>query len=326
MAAPIRWRGYGFAVAAVLLAFVARMGLEPLLHGGHPYLPFYPVVLVSAYVLGRGPAICAAVLAGGLAYWSFAEPAFGLAAGADVLTPLLFFAVTCGTGIYLITALTQALERLAADQGRLRAAADAHAGLFQELQARMGHHMSLVAGVLSLQARGEPDPEVLALLRKAGARSELIARAHREVSGDTAGSVEFVGFATALAQGVCRETQQAYACVRIAGAPVTVPIETATSIGVALAEALTWILKRGPTGVLEVRLLQAPGRLCLTITHTGEVGAEIISLAPAAYMFRAMVEQLGAQVETIAEDAPGLALSVPLTVADALRPPETTLH
>ena len=321
-----RARGYGLAVGAAVLAYGARLLLEPLLQGAHPYLLFYPVVLVVAYGLGRGPAIAAAALSGCLAFWSFAAPAFGVSLQPGVLTPLLFFAVTCATGVYLITALTRALDGLAADQGRLLALADAHAGLFRDLQARLGHHMSLVAGVLSLQARGEPDPEILALLRKAGERSQLIARAHREVLGEPAGRVDFTAFATALARSVCVETRQAYDRVQVAGQPVELPLETATSIGVALAETLTWILQRKPTGVLRVRLALEAGKLRLEVTHTGDVGGEIVALAPAAYMFRAMVEQLGAQVEPIADGAPGLELSIPLRVADPLRAPDATLH
>lgn len=324
--APLRWRDYLFAFGAVILAYGARLLLEPVLQGEHPYLLFYPVVLVAAHVLGRGPSVFAALLSGALAYWSFAEPAFGLGAGAEVLTPLLFFGVTCGTGIYLITALARALDRLAADQGRLLAAADAHAGLFKDLQARLGHHMSLVAGVLSFQARGEPDPEILALLRKAGERSLLIAKAHREAQGEGAPTVEFVGFASALARGVCGETRQAQERVVVEGAPIELPLETATSIGVALAETLSWILKRKPSGVLNVRLGATAGRLRVTVTHTGEVGAEVVALAPAAYMFRAMVEQLGAQVDVLGEGEPGLELSIPVGVSDQLRTPEATLH
>ncbi|MBU2153288.1 MAG: DUF4118 domain-containing protein [Alphaproteobacteria bacterium] len=320
-----RWRNYALAVGAAALAYGARLLLEPVLQGNHPYLLFYPVVLVAAYVLGRGPAIVAAALSGCLAFWSFADPAFSLGLRAGVVTPLLFFALTCGTGVYLITALTRALNGLAADQGRLLALADAHAGLFRDLQGRLGHHMSLVAGVLSLQARGEPDPEILALLRKAGERSQLIAQAHREVLGAPAGQVDFTAFATALARGVCGETRQTYDRVQVEGRPVELPLETATSIGVALAETLTWILNRKPTGVLHVRLALEAGRLRLAVTHTGEVGGEIVALAPAAYMFRAMVEQLGAQVEPIADGTPGLALSIPVPVPD-LRAPDATLH
>lgn len=321
------WRTYGVVIAAVLAAYGLRMLLEPILETNHPYVLFYPVVLVAAYACGRGPAAAAAVLSAALGFWTFADPSFGMGRGAATLTPLLFFIITCIVGVYLITALTAALGRLAVDQGRLQAVADAHADLFNDLQSRIGHHMSLVAGVLSLQARGEPDPEVLMLLRKAGERSELIARVHREATGAPSARIDFAEFARALARIACRETGQSLDRVEIEAPAVLVPVEVATSLGVALAECLTWILNRKPRGVLRIRMEIESDALKVWLGHTGDVGSEVVALAPAAYMFRAMVEQLGAQVAL--NDSAGEAeieLSVPMPADRAHLTIGSTFH
>lgn len=322
------WRPYGLVVVAVLAAYGLRMLLAPILQTNHPYVLFYPVVLLAAYACGRGPAALAAGLSTALGFWTFAEPTFGLDAGAATITPLLFFVLTCCVGVYLITALTDALGKLARDQGRLQAVADAHAGLFTDLQARIGHHMSLIASVLSLQARGEPDPEVLVLLRKAGERSELIGRAHREAIGATAASIDFAEFARALARIACRESGQPFDRVEIDAPTVHVPIEVGTSLGVALAECLSWILNREPSGVLRIRVADEDGVLTVGVSHSGDVGAEVVALAPAAFMFRAMVEQLGARV-ALAEPrggAPEIELSVPLALEPLMNPAGVTVH
>jgi two-component system sensor kinase FixL len=50
---------YGVALAAVALAFLLRIALEPVLRGEAPYLLFVPAVLVAAGVGGMGPALTA---------------------------------------------------------------------------------------------------------------------------------------------------------------------------------------------------------------------------------------------------------------------------
>lgn len=322
-------RGYLLAGVGVLAAYAARWFAQPVVGDYHPYSLFFPVVLVCAYVFGRGPAVFAALLAAPLAYWTFVEPRFGLAVHLAGLAPLVVFVITAGVAIYLITGLTSALHALAKDQSRLHAVADAHAGLFKDLQGRIAHHMTLLVGVLSLQARGEPDPEVLVLLRKAGERSQLIARAHREIAGTEAVKVEFAAFAASLARLTCIEAGQPEDRIEVAGEPFAVPLEVATSLGVALAECLAWILRQQPSGTTRVRLHLDDGKACLRISHAGGADGETIAVAPSAFMFQAMVEQLGAAVSLAAEgpDGPGLEILAPLIEPSAAaRGPVVTLH
>lgn len=305
------------SAAGVMTAYIARFLLQPVLGDNHAYSLFYPVILLSAYVYGRGPAIFAAVLSCALAFWTFVEPRFAVGFDAAALTPLAFFALTSGVGIYLITGLTSALHKLAVELGQLHAISDAHAGLFRDLQGRLSHHMTLIAGVLSFQARGEPDPEILALLRKAGERSQLIAQAHRDLAPDIAISVDFLAFTKSLALRICTANGLPAARIEVQGDDVVLPVEVATSLGVALAECLTWILGREPGGVLHLRLSCAGGRVRVRLSQAGGTGGETISLAPSAFMFRAMVEQLGASVSLAPEtpDGPGLEITASLAGA-----------
>ena len=50
---------YGMAPLAVAIAFVARVGLTPILQGDSPYLFFIPAVLVAAGLGGLGPGLLA---------------------------------------------------------------------------------------------------------------------------------------------------------------------------------------------------------------------------------------------------------------------------
>jgi two-component system sensor kinase FixL len=64
------WRAalpaYAIALAAVALAFAARIALAPVLHGDSPYLLFVPAVLVAAWIGGLGPALFATLLSAAL--------------------------------------------------------------------------------------------------------------------------------------------------------------------------------------------------------------------------------------------------------------------
>jgi two-component sensor histidine kinase len=325
---PAAARAYLATLGAVLAAFAIRFAAQPVVGDNHPYSLFFPVVLLCAYAFGRGPAVLAAGLSAVLAYWTFVEPRFGIEVRLGSAAPLILFLVTAGVAIYLITGLTSALRALAADQGRLHAVANAHASLFHDLQSRIGHHMSLLMGVLTFQARGEPDPEVLVLLRKAGQRSELIARAVRERGGEPTSSVDFANFAQTLAGLVCAEAKQPATRITVSGGPVVTPIEVATTLGVALAECLAWILRHDPDGTIHVDVQTDGERARVWVGLTGSLGEPADVGAPAAFMFQAMVEQLGARLEVGAPgpSGPGLELTVPLPETPVVERPAVTLH
>lgn len=321
---------YGAAVVAVAAAFLLRLALQPWLGPTHAYGAFYPAIFLVAYVLGRPPAYLAAMLAAVAGLWAFVDPAFGWKLRPESLAPLVFFVITAGAGIWLITALTAGLDALAREQGRTKAIADAHAELFKELQSRIGYHMQLVFGVLRLQARSEANAPVLELLSAAGERSEMIARAHRVFTGEPEGDVDFAAFARALGRSICAEAGQVEASVEVGGEDLLLPPAVATSLGVALVECLLLILKRRPTGRLHVQLGRGEGSVTLTVSHTGDA-AEVIALAPAAEVFRAMLDQIGAtvRVEVTTEGRPAIEVQLPLRIGPTPPPPSrvaATLH
>jgi len=122
----------------------------------------------------------------------FQPPAFHLKPDAAGLPPLLLFIANATVSIYLVSGLNAALVRRAREQGRAEAAARHNADLFRELNERVAHHLQLVAGVLSLQADGEPEVRVAEALAKASATSLMLSRAHRECSGRADELVEFL--------------------------------------------------------------------------------------------------------------------------------------
>ncbi len=215
--------------------------------------------MVAAYALGRKPAALAMVLSGVVGFFAFAAPQFAWKSRRAHPDDARLLLLNASVAIYLITALTRALAELGASQGRAEAVADSHADLFRELNERISHHLRLVAGVLTLQAKGEPEPDVMRGLQKASERSVLMARVHRELAGRTDAPVDFDAFARrGLMRAVCHARGDDTDRVQIEGARIWLPPEEATSLGMALAECVSALLSRRECGPLRIRMVGAP--------------------------------------------------------------------
>ena len=318
-----RASAYVWVALLVGAVFAARLGLQPMLKQGQIYSLFYPSAVLAAYLFGRGPAVFAVLLSGAAAYFAFAAPQFAWKANLQVLSALFIYGLNASVAIYLITALARALRDLAASQGRAEAVADSHANLFRELNERISHHLRLVAGVLTLQAKGEPEPDVMRGLQKASERSVLMARVHRELAGRTEAPVDFDAFARGLMRSVCQARGDPTERVQIAPAGIWLPPEEATSLGVALAECVAALLARRDSGPLHIRMLAGPSETRLCISELDEKSGASLATLSSGYLLRAMVEQLGAAI-ALRADAKGSSLEItvphfPAPAADLAR-------
>jgi two-component sensor histidine kinase len=317
-----------WTAALVGVAFMIRLPMQPVLGGGLAYSAFYPAVILAAYVFGRGPAVGATVVAAMLGFWCFVEPIFSWKAAPNTFAGLLFFGVTCAVIIAVVTGLTTALKSVSKELGRSQAVADSHAGLFRELNERMSHHMRLVAGILALQAKGEPEPQVADSLKRAMERSLLIARVHRELGGRGDEAVEFDAFAVALARAVCLSREQPSERIEVQASGLRLSAEETTSLGVALAECLGALLDTGAAGRLRIRLDGGGGGQAeVAISQVGTAADGALITVTNGYLLRAMTEQLGAAV-ALRADAAGssLVLSMPRAAMAAEASRGATLH
>lgn len=314
------------SAALVLTALLVRLPLQPMLGGGLAYSAFYPAVILSAYAFGRGPAVASAIASACLAFLCFVEPTFAWKMSPNIFAGFLFFSATSAVSIIVITGLTGALTSVSRELGRAQAVADGHAGLFRELNERMSHHMRLVAGVLALQAKGEPEPQVADSLKRAMERSLLISRVHRELGGRGDEPVAFDGFAAALARAVCQARDQPIERVAVEPSGLMLDVEQATSLGVALAECLSTLFDVGVEDVLRIRLDAKGRRAEVAIFQSGGTSDGALVSVTNGYLLRAMTEQLGAAV-ALRADAAGsaLVLSIPRAAA-AESSSAATLH
>lgn len=323
-----RW---GCTALLVAIAFALRFAIHPLVGSGGAYSIFLPVVVLTAYAFGRLHATVAALVCATLAFFFFVEPRFSFKFASDTATAYGLFLMAGAVSILVITGLTGALRDLSRELGQARAVADSHAGLFRELNERMSHHLRLVAGMLALQARGEPEPQVAESLRRAMERTLLISRVHRELGGRVEPPVAFDDFAAALARAVCVSRGQPVERVAVEPTGLQLSVEETTSLGVALAECLGALMDTGVAGGLRVRLDAQARAAEVAISESGETAEGALVSVTNGYLLRAMAEQLGAAV-SLRADAGGsaLVLSMPREPGAGQPPPAggeaATLH
>lgn len=110
---------YAFAILVVLVAFVLRLALAPILGPGVPFILFFPTVALAAWFGGFWPGLLSAVLGGFLAWYVFMAPEFSFilsepTAVAQLIVFFLFSAFIC----LLAESLHQATRK--AQAGELR--------------------------------------------------------------------------------------------------------------------------------------------------------------------------------------------------------------
>lgn len=309
---------WGLTAALIAVAFTIRYVAHPLLGSAGAYSIFLPVVVLTAYAFGRTHAAVTMVVSATLAFFFFIEPRFALKFTPDTAAAYGLFLLACSVAIVVITGLTGALRQLSQELGQARAVADSHAGLFRELNERMSHHMRLVAGVLALQARGEPEPQVAESLRRAMERTLLISRVHRELGGRNEPPVAFDEFAGALVRAVCASRGQPVERVTVESTGLLLSVEETTSLGVALAECLGALMDTGAAGRLTLRLDARDHAAEVAISETGEVADGALVSVTNGYLLRAMAEQLGAAVSLRADSrGSALVLSMPREPGEA---------
>lgn len=281
------------AVALALIGYGARESLDRLFAGAHTYTAFYPMVILSAYFLGRRPAILTAVCSAALGYWCFARPTFAWKADFSNLASLTFFAITSSVAIYFITGMGRALKDLSAAQARAEGLAQSHAELFRELNERVTNHLQLVAALLQLQARDEADGEVSRALAEASARTLLISKVHRNLAGDAGQTLDFDAFARQLLQGALEARGRPPVSVAVQEAGLKLPLDQATSVAIVLLECLESRLQAGAPGALEVSLRGRGGEAVLSVREAD--GPAVTPADPPLRrdLIEAMVEQLG---------------------------------
>ncbi|MGV3510560.1 MAG: sensor histidine kinase [Novosphingobium sp.] len=275
---PLRGKlsGYAVAIGLVIIATLIRQVADHLLPPGFPFLTFFPAVIVTAFVAGRGPGALCGVLSLLSSWYFFIPPIQSFALSWPVATALLFFSAVVIVDILLIDGLQQRQERLVESQRQLAAMADQQTLLFQELQHRVANNLASVSSMLRIQRRQiERTPQIaLTVLESADQRIELMGRVHRQLYNPAAREIplpEQIENVVAQAQEVAGAGD-----VRVAVNAVDAPlaVDRMMTLMLLITEVLNNSIKHafpeGSPGEVRITLEPAsPGRLRLTIADDG---------------------------------------------------------
>jgi PAS domain S-box-containing protein len=111
---------YGYALALSVLAWWLRWALDPIFPPGYPYLTFFPAVILSSFLFGRGPGTVAGITCGLLAWYFFIPPTHSFLLNARTAVALAFYAAVVTVDIALVHWMQRAGARLRAERERSR--------------------------------------------------------------------------------------------------------------------------------------------------------------------------------------------------------------
>lgn len=278
LVSPLRGRlsGYATAIGLTVLATVVRQASDHLLPPGFPFLTFFPAVILSAFIAGRGPGALCGVLSLLSSWYFFIPPLHAFGLSVPVATALLFFAAVVTVDVLLIDGLQKRQDQLVENQRQLSAMADQQRLLFQELQHRVANNLASVSSMLRIQRRQiERAPETaLSVLESADQRIELMGRVHRQLYDP---AVRELALPHQIESVVAQALEVAGAdtiSVHVDSVDARLAIDRMMALMLLITEVLNNSIKHafpdGANGQVNLTLDRiAPGRLKLTIADNG---------------------------------------------------------
>lgn len=268
------WVGYAAAILSSALATALRFAIDGQMPPGYPFVTFFPAVVISSFLFGRGPGILAALLSGLAAWYYFVPPfhSFGITHG-TVLAIGLYSGVVA-VDIALIDWMQRASIRLRAERARGEQLA-AHAELlFHELQHRVSNNLQMIGSVLSLQRRTVSDPAAAQALGDAAAKLQTIGRIQRQLYSTDGAHLALDRFLPDLVNDLvsaggrpgitCRVD-----CERDMQLAPHAVIPVALVVAEAVANAVEHGFAQRDSGQIDVRVTRENGRLVLCISDDG---------------------------------------------------------
>jgi two-component system, sensor histidine kinase PdtaS len=168
--------GLGVFAAALSL----RFQIDGALPEGFPFLTFFPAVVVTAFVLGTGPAIVSAAL-GLLASWYFfIQPFESFAISGATALALGFYIFMATVSIAIIDRLNHAKIRLQMERETAMRLADENQTRFAEAHHRIGNNLQAISSLLIIQSRSISDPAAKRALMDSVQRIGAIADIQRQ--------------------------------------------------------------------------------------------------------------------------------------------------
>ena len=258
-----RWLAYLLILLLSGLAWAIRLVLDNVFPPGFPYLTFFPAVILSSFLFGRGPGIVSAVVCGLLAWYFFIPPAYSFGLQRGTAVALLFYVGVVSVDIALIHWMQRANKRLLAERERNRQLAEERGHLaeergrlaeqtellFSELQHRVSNNLQMVGAVLTLQKRGVSDPTARQALDDASSKLQMIGRIQRQLYSTSGEQVTLEVFLPDLVHDLIAAGGKPGVICSIDAEPgIMLPPDAAIPLALIMAEAVANAIEHGFAG------------------------------------------------------------------------------
>jgi two-component sensor histidine kinase len=257
------WRAYGFGLAAFALALLARHHVNGILPLGFPFITFFPSIVLTAFIVGLGPAILATILSALAAWYFFIPPPASFAFTQEGALALALFVTTAAIVVAVIHAMHSALARLRTEQARSAKLAEQREILFAELQHRISNNLQVVAALMTLQKSSLSDEQARQALGEASQRLSLIAKLNRKLHDPANAGLDLKEFLRELCQDVSRAAGIEDAGCNVQGINgVALPADKAVPLALIVTELLNNSIEHGFGG-------RASGHLHMDLERAG---------------------------------------------------------
>lgn len=253
-----------------------RFAINSQLPAGFPFLTYFPVVIVTAFVLGTRAGVLTAIWSGLASWYWFVPPFAAFTLEHSQRIALLFYAFITGTEIALVHWMQRSNRLLVAEREANARLADTRELLFRELQHRVSNNLQMVAALLTVQRRGVTDDSARAALDEAARRLQTVGKISRQLYDPTGSGQQLGSFLDQLARDVIETSTHRKVEHRvISESNASVTPEAAIPLALVVAESIANAIEHGfadgrPDARLEIRLTAAQDqRLAVEIEDNG---------------------------------------------------------
>lgn len=262
--------GYALALGLTAWALATRLAVDASLPPGFPFLTFFPAIILSAYIAGRGPGLLALTLSLFCVWYFVLEPRHTMNLSSGHGVALLFFLMVGGVDIFIIDAMHRAIDRVRAERRRNRNLYEQQKTLFEELQHRVANNLAFIAGLLRLQRRRvTQDPgHAMAAFDDAMTRIDIMGRIHRRLYDPSQIGAALGEHLAATGQELLSALGADDVALSVDVGDLRVPLDRVLPLSLLVAEIITNSVKHGFAG---------RGGGCIAVTaETGSTGQTLV--------------------------------------------------
>lgn len=309
-----RWQGYAAALLLSFIALVARWALADAFPPGFPFLTFFPAVVLSGFLFGRGPGILSALLCGLLAWYFFIPPGHGFSLERGAMVAMGFYVGVVTVDLLLIDWMQRGAARLRLERERSEMLAQRSQLLFSELQHRVSNNLQMVGAVLTLQQRSVTDPTARQALTDAGAKLQTIGRIQRQLYDPSGDPQTLEQMLPELVQDVIATAGKAGVRASVEVDPgLSLPPDSLIPIALIVAEAIANAVEHGfegrENGRIEVRMAASANAVTVMVADDGAGPPPGFTAASSASLglkiSRTLATQLGGSFDLSPRDGGG---------------------